>query len=676
MDGGHLSGLAKSLDGGFLVSANDAIFRVAWPTEWSVIGREYGASGSLSGVAEWRGALFLMSSSGALRATRNSEGALGFEADPWGSLTVHDIYSLGDDRALLARHHRLALVEDGRVRDLSEEILYPRMFRASKFDPSRVYLGTEAGLRVLNVSGWIPQVAPAFQPGLEMRVSSLAERSLGEVWAGTERHGLWRYRFADDGSISEARRFGEADGLLLGPIQEAAVALLADGSLMVGTHAGLFHMEGERFIEFGLDGLAALRLPDELLRPLQSANGEQWAFGDARLFRRPKGGVWSEQDIANLRRGAWQGYYFDSSGRALFISDQAILLHDPSAATNTGPVPQVLLREVTQIHAGGRRQPLPLQSASPVQLTAGDFVVNFQFALPDLTSARGHRYQVRLLGYEADYSEWSKSRSYSYSQLSPGTYVLQIRGMDSHGRVSVIDPYTLVIVPRWYASTWARVTAALLAAAVVWLLAMFFVRRRTFRLADDKLKLEATVEARTYELAQANRRLEMMANLDGLTGIPNRRRLDEYLSTVWEQCMELARPLSVLLIDVDHFKRFNDHSGHLAGDELLKQLVRRLAHCLRRSEDMLARYGGEEFLVVLPGADLSAAHVMAEAMRHAVEEAGLGASISIGVASRIPGAGEVVTLLIAQADAALYAAKGGGRNRVETHREPGEQMPD
>lgn len=669
VDDGDISGLFLSQDGGFLASANQAIYRIAWPAQWSVLDSGHGAAGSLQGMADWDGVPYLMSSSGALRASRSRDDGLAFEPDPWGALTVHDLLPLGPDRALLARGHRLALVEANRIRDLSEEQIYPRMFRRSRFHPSRVFLGTEVGLRVLDIAGPLPSVAPAFQSELAMRVASLAETSASEVWFGTERHGLWRYRFGNDGSVTDSRRFGESDGLVLGPIQEATVTHLADGSLMVGTNGGLFRLQGGRFVESGFDGLASLRAPDEVLRLVESPLGEQWAYSYTRLFWRPKGGEWREQDIRNLRRGALQGHHFDADGRALFISAQAILLHDAGAVVTSTKPPSVMLRQVTMIHADGRHEPLSLRPDKPIRMTTGDFGVSFQFAVPDLATGDGRRYQGRLLGYEPEFSEWSKSRGYTYSRISPGEYQLQVRAMDSHRGISEITPYALVIEPRWYASFWAKAGSALLLVVAVWLMALFFVRRRTQRLAGEKLKLETTVESRTRDLADANRRLEMMANVDGLTGIANRRRLDEYLDVVWAQCRERSRPLSVLAIDVDHFKQYNDRHGHLAGDELLKQLVQRLSNCLRRAEDLLARYGGEEFLVVLPGADLIVAHGMAETMRQTLEASELGVTISVGVGSRVPGPDEPVTSLVERADAALYTAKGGGRNRVDIHRE-------
>jgi diguanylate cyclase (GGDEF)-like protein len=156
----------------------------------------------------------------------------------------------------------------------------------------------------------------------------------------------------------------------------------------------------------------------------------------------------------------------------------------------------------------------------------------------------------------------------------------------------------------------------------------------------------------------------MMAHVDGLTGVPNRRRLDEYLQAVWSNCREQSKPLSLLAIDVDHFKQYNDRRGHLAGDELLKDLVRECLGCLRRTEDLLARYGGEEFVVVLPGADVGVARTLAESMRAAVANSAMGVTVSIGVSSALPDDAALPTELFTRADEALYAAKRAGRNRV------------
>ncbi len=179
----------------------------------------------------------------------------------------------------------------------------------------------------------------------------------------------------------------------------------------------------------------------------------------------------------------------------------------------------------------------------------------------------------------------------------------------------------------------------------------------------------------TRKLDHANQELTRLSSLDGLTGIPNRRQFDETLLREWRRSGRQAKPLSILLCDVDHFKQFNDGYGHQVGDECLKAVARSLQATLRRPADLVARYGGEEFAVILPDTDLGGALLVAEAMRANVEglrithryagpESGV-VTISAGVATVVPARGHIDSAdLIRQADEALYQAKEGGRNRI------------
>ncbi len=155
-----------------------------------------------------------------------------------------------------------------------------------------------------------------------------------------------------------------------------------------------------------------------------------------------------------------------------------------------------------------------------------------------------------------------------------------------------------------------------------------------------------------------------MAHLDGLTQIPNRRRLDAYLDDVWRQCVDRNRMMAIAIIDVDHFKKYNDTHGHQAGDELLVKLAQTLSSNLRRAEDLVARYGGEEFLVVLPGAEEHTAQEVIEEMRSQVEVSDMGITISAGVHANMPHNAMPLKDMIESADRALYQSKSQGRNRV------------
>jgi diguanylate cyclase (GGDEF)-like protein len=168
--------------------------------------------------------------------------------------------------------------------------------------------------------------------------------------------------------------------------------------------------------------------------------------------------------------------------------------------------------------------------------------------------------------------------------------------------------------------------------------------------------------------------LERLVTIDGLTEIPNRRRFDEQLEVEWQRGIRHQQPLSVILMDVDHFKLFNDNYGHAAGDRCLCAVAKGLESALGRASDLVARYGGEEFVAVLPNTDLDGARLVAEKMRAAVEAlaiphahsgAGSVVTISLGGAAVVPPHEGLVTGDLSHAaDQGLYAAKESGRNRV------------
>jgi diguanylate cyclase (GGDEF)-like protein len=166
--------------------------------------------------------------------------------------------------------------------------------------------------------------------------------------------------------------------------------------------------------------------------------------------------------------------------------------------------------------------------------------------------------------------------------------------------------------------------------------------------------------------------IEQLSLMDSLTNIPNRRRLELQLSIAWDYAVREQGPISILMLDVDKFKVYNDTYGHQQGDELLKSLSRVLSKNIKRGEDLVARYGGEEFIILLPGAKLDDAIEVAEHIRSDVADMVVltkdgkvtKATISIGVASICPFCGDTSDNLIAAADEKLYRAKNEGRNRV------------
>jgi len=185
--------------------------------------------------------------------------------------------------------------------------------------------------------------------------------------------------------------------------------------------------------------------------------------------------------------------------------------------------------------------------------------------------------------------------------------------------------------------------------------------------------LESLVEHRTRALEEANFKLELLSNTDGLTGIGNRRRFDIELDEEWNRARRTDIPLALIMLDVDHFKHFNDHYGHLAGDDCLRSLTQVLLKEVRRSGELVARYGGEEFVVLMPDSNVQAALETAQRIQRAVRTLALIhaetapgiVSFSFGVASLKPSPLHVPDELVRQADLALYRAKAMGRDRIE-----------
>lgn len=195
--------------------------------------------------------------------------------------------------------------------------------------------------------------------------------------------------------------------------------------------------------------------------------------------------------------------------------------------------------------------------------------------------------------------------------------------------------------------------------------------RQARQLQQANRDLEMRVEERTRELARANRQLEALASCDSLTGLANRRTFDNTLEAEIQRARRDHDPLSLLLVDIDYFKKFNDRYGHVAGDDCLRKVADVLKRCFRRSTDLVARYGGEEFAVILPGLTEEQAHHKAEQLRKAVMSASLPEAlegtglltVSVGICTRKVDSSLVATELIETADKALYQSKTDGRNR-------------
>ena len=197
------------------------------------------------------------------------------------------------------------------------------------------------------------------------------------------------------------------------------------------------------------------------------------------------------------------------------------------------------------------------------------------------------------------------------------------------------------------------------------------VKKRTTALEMSKKE----IEQQKAELEKVNQVLHVLTLKDPLTGLWNRRHFDKILEMEWNRCLRNQKPLALLVVDVDHFKGYNDSYGHQAGDECLIKIARTIDGLFRRASDLVARYGGDEFVVVLPETGKDEAEKMAITLRQDVEDLAIKgdnfssakfyAAINIGGASIIPEFNISPAYLFQRADQALYQAKEAGRNQIK-----------
>jgi diguanylate cyclase (GGDEF)-like protein len=353
----------------------------------------------------------------------------------------------------------------------------------------------------------------------------------------------------------------------------------------------------------------------------------------------------------------------DGNGRLWLPSLKGLVIVDPARLPGAGEPPNVIVDQVTVNGA--------LQSASErVVLPPGSAPLSIRYGAATLINAAYVQFRYQREGITPQWVEMGKNREVSFPTLPHGTYQFRVAAsLDGKRWQEAASPTTITVQPHFYQTRWFLAFATL--AAIGSVFTLYWLRTHHLRKRHDEM--ERTVGEKTEALRQANEHLSNLSFADALTGLANRRRLDETLELEWRRAARLQSWLAVIIVDIDEFKAYNDTLGHPEGDKCLVAVAEVIRDAASRAGDFAARYGGEEFLIIAPGSDHAAAMAHAEMIRSACEtraiahpasRVGKVVSISLGVAACVPSEASSIAKIIADADAALYRAKKEGRNCV------------
>ena len=353
----------------------------------------------------------------------------------------------------------------------------------------------------------------------------------------------------------------------------------------------------------------------------------------------------------------------DDQGRFWFPTQDGIAIVDPTAETTNSLAPAVVIEGIV-----ADRETVDFRNG--VNIKAGVRDLEIKYTGISLIKSDQVKFQYKLDGRDTDWIDAGTRRTAYYSNLAPGDYKFHVRAANSDGVLNETGATVEVsLTPFFYQTRLFGLLVVLGAALFLLLIWKISVKQ----LESRERKLSRLVAERTAELAEANRELQDLANSDGLTKIGNRRRFESFLTDEWHRAIRFQTSISLLLLDIDHFKLYNDSYGHQAGDDCLQVVARTLASTIKRPTDLVARFGGEEFAVVLGGTDAAGAKQIASEIiarigdlriPHRLSETAKILTISVGISTIEPSLESSHIELIREADRALYQAKANGRNQV------------
>ncbi|MCP4153931.1 MAG: diguanylate cyclase [bacterium] len=483
------------------------------------------------------------------------------------------------------------------------------------------------------------------------------------LWIGTYKNGLIRLK--NDAFSARSKK----DGFFSNVINH--ILTDNDGNFWFSTEIGIFCVEKKELYEF-MDGIS------ETLQYLTFTESDGMKNRICNGSRQPAGCK-------------------SRDGRLWFPTVKGVTTVNPGESKKKEAFPPVYIEEIIVDNEIVKTAFEP-QLSETVEFSPGKENFEFHYTALSLNKQDRLKFKYKLEGYENQWKEVGTRRTAYYTNIMHGSYIFRVAACKPDGTWDKTGTtFKFRLGPHFFQTPWFFVICI----AVLLMALKGFVSFRVRKLKTRKAELEKEVEQRTHELAEANhklskqaaelentngklckqakkledanKKLNRQATTDGLTRIYNFRWFSENMNREWRRAIRECAPISIIMVDVDYFKLYNDTYGHQAGDKCLTLIASKLKKHCRRAGDAVARYGGEEFIVILPHTISKDAEELAEKMRlgiqklniiHSTSKVKKIVTISLGCVTIIPLKGSLPATLIRAADEALYASKGYGRNRI------------
>lgn len=632
-----------------------------------------------------------------------------------------DLLFFNSDTHLVA-NYRDELVGKVEIIPRIRRFCYTPAFQSTLFlahDPGFAYIKFR-----VDRSGRIPKVQFGKWnriPKIDGWIDDLMYDSLGNFWLSSKYFGLIRVTF-DGGDLNKVliKRYTTKDGL---PSMEYNRIYEMDKKLLVATSKGIYQAIAMGASDDNYQFVKADFLPPEVISDDikvwqlgQDHQGRIWAAttaGFGCLVKGESGYTWDAHPLSKVKTRMIH-FNIDLDNVLWLATSKGMYRFDPRIKKDYSRPFNTLLRRVKvgddfyEFHGTFYREGsqkgtffmIPSLDQSPMTYLRIPFHHNsvvFEYSAAYYEKPTGTKYSYILEGFDEVKSPWTRETKKEYSYLPAGEYTFRVKSKNVFGTTGTESVFSFAVNLPWYRTFLAYF------GYVFSLMGLFYflIKLNSKRLRMANLRLNRMVDDRTKELLlrnqeiseknreitqqkeqileqrdqlrEINKRLEMLASQDGLTGISNHRSFSEFFKKEWARCLRAQEPIAVILVDVDFFKSYNDYYGHQEGDECLKRIAKTLTGLVHRPGDMVARYGGEEFIFVLSETDLAGVKGISEKARksifdleipHEVSTAAKVVTISLGGAVTTPTADTDPDSLVRRADELLYESKQSGRNNV------------